>query len=75
MKKLLPIALILITGFIACKKKDTYGYTCRCKDKNSGQSDTLYTLRVPTSGEASYRCKDHADTANAYGKNIECNID
>lgn len=75
MKKILFVLLALTAGYISCKKKDTYGYTCRCYDKSTGQSDTTYTLRVPTSGEAAYRCKDHADTANAYGKNIECNID
>ncbi|HEY9178043.1 MAG TPA: hypothetical protein VIN07_10145 [Flavipsychrobacter sp.] len=75
MKNILFIVFVLITGATACKKKDTYGYTCRCQDKNSGQTDTIYTLRVPTSGEASYRCKDFADTANASGKNIECKID
>lgn len=75
MKKIFLVTVLLIGCLAACKKKDTYGYTCRCKDKTTGQSDTIYTLRVPTSGEAAYRCKDWADTANAYGKNIECEID
>jgi len=75
MKNIILLLLLLVVGIVACRKKDTYGYTCRCKNKSTGQSDTIYTLRVPTSGEASYRCKDYADTANAYGKNIECAID
>lgn len=75
MKNIILLIFLLMAGFIACKKKDTYGYTCRCKDKSTGLSDTIYTIRVPTSGEASYRCQDYADTANVYGKNIECAID
>lgn len=75
MKKILFILLALNMVFISCKKKDTYGYTCRCNDKATGQSDTIYTIRVQTSGEAAYRCEDYGDTANVYGKNIACKID
>lgn len=64
----------MVVTFLSCKKKDTYGYSCVCTDKTSGLTDTTFTLRLQTSGEASYICKEHADTANAYGKNIECDI-
>lgn len=70
------ILIILAAGAIAaCKKKDTYSYTCRCTNTASGLADTVFSLNVPTSGEASYRCKDYADTANAYGDHISCKID
>ncbi|MCB0696531.1 MAG: hypothetical protein KDC07_04155 [Chitinophagaceae bacterium] len=72
--KHLVIPVMIVMVFVACRKKDTYGYTCTCDDKSSGKTDTTYTIRVQTSGEASYICHDHADTANFYGKNIECNI-
>ena len=62
---ILPVTALLI--FVSCKKKDTYGYTCTCKDNASGQTDTAYTIRVQTSGEASYICGDYEDTANFYG--------
>lgn len=75
MKKTTLTLLLISAVIISCKKKDTYGYTCRCHDKNTGQTDTIYTIRMRTSGEASYTCRDHADTANAYGKNIDCKID
>lgn len=75
MKKLVLTLLIIPAVFISCKKKDTYGYTCRCKDKGTGQADTIYTITIQTSGEASFYCRNYADTANAHGKNIECNID
>ena len=75
MKKLVLTFLAVSAVFISCKKKDTYGYTCRCKNNNTGQADTIYTIRVQTSGEASYICGDYADTANAHGENIECKID
>lgn len=69
------VLLALIGMTASCAKKDTYGYTCRCKDKVTGASDTIYTINIATSGEAHYYCKDYADTANAYGKNISCDID
>lgn len=72
---MLFILLVPTIGLFSCKGKDTYGYTCRCHDKSTGQTDTIYALRVPTSGEAAYRCKNFADTANAYGKNLDCKID
>lgn len=68
----LPALLCLSLG--SCKK-DSYGYTCSCKDKTSGHADTSLIIRVQTSGEADYRCKNFADTANKYGKNIQCTLD
>lgn len=72
--KYIFLPVLMMVMFLSCKKKDTYGYSCVCKDKTSGQVDTTYTIRLQTSGEAEYICKDHADTANFYGKNIECDI-
>ncbi len=69
---ILPILVLIVVA--SCNKKDTYGYTCTCTDKDSGKADTTYTIRVETSGEASYVCRDYADTANYYGKNIDCTI-
>lgn len=74
MRYIIGIIAVLMV-FAACSKKDTYGYNCRCKDKTSGKEDTFYAIRVSAVGEASYICNDHADTANVYGKNIECKID
>ena len=75
MKRILFILIVVGIGVVSCNKKDTYGYTCRCNNQATGQSDTIYTIRVQTSGEAAFRCEDYADTANAYGKNIACKID
>lgn len=74
MRKIILLALGL-TGLYSCIKKDTYGYTCRCYNNNSGATDTIYTITVQTSGEASYICKNHGDTVNAYGGNVKCKID
>ncbi len=73
MKKI-TLVIVILCSLYSCKKKDTYGYTCRCKDKVSN-NDTIFTLRLPTSGEAYYKCKDHQDTANKYGANYNCEID
>lgn len=72
MRKLIIIMLVMIVGLFSCTKKDTYGYTCNCTNKETKAADTSFIINVETSGEASYRCRDYADTANVYGKNIEC---
>jgi len=74
MRKIVLFTLV-VAGLYSCNKKDTYGYTCRCHDNTSGATDTIYTITVQTSGEASYLCKDYGDTVNAYGGNVKCKID
>jgi len=73
--KYIFLIVVVVAVFFSCKKKDTYGYTCRCHDNVTGKADTVYAINTETSGEATYRCKDYADTANAHGKNIKCTID
>lgn len=73
MKKIILIT-VLLGSLYSCKKKDSYGYTCRCSDQISN-NDTIFTLRTATSGEAYYNCKDYQDTANKYGANYNCEID
>ncbi|MCB0700976.1 MAG: hypothetical protein H6551_08170 [Chitinophagales bacterium] len=74
MKFIIPAILGMTILFVSCKKKDSYGYTCTCKEKVSGAIDTTFTLRVGTSGEADYLCNNVADTSNKYGKNVECTL-
>ena len=73
--KYLVIALLAVGTFAACKKKDTYGYTCNCKNKSTQVQDTTFTVRVETSGEAQYICRNTADTMNKYGGNVSCNVE
>lgn len=68
------LMVLAVSIFYSCKK-DTYGYTCRCQDTNTGAADTAYTISTETSGQANYECKNYADTANKYGANIKCYVD
>lgn len=74
MRLIIPAVFSMFIMLLSCKKKDSYGYTCTCNDIQSGALDSSFTLRVGTSGEATYLCNNVADTANKYGKNIKCTL-
>lgn len=67
------LVAILTVALFSCKKKN-FAYTCSCKNTVTGTTDTTYSIRVGTSGEANYLCKDYKDTANYYGKKLACYI-
>lgn len=69
------VLFVFAVSLLYSCKKDTYGYTCRCQEKDTGAADTVYTIVEQTAGQANYRCNDYADTANEYGANIKCNLD
>lgn len=69
--KYLVFIILILAVCVSCKKEN-YGYSCSCTQNSNGAVDTNFTLRVETSGEANYLCKDYEDTATFYGKDVKC---